>query len=155
LHDQIKGKLQESNHRYKNRIDQRRNEVNFEVGDQVLAHPRKEIFPRGKYNKLKMKKIRPCKILKKFVANAYEIELPEDIGISPIFSVADLYPYKMDDIEGIYDQEEIQWKRNIPIVEKPQIENILYQRIAKRTRRKIIMNIWLNGRIIQHKIPVG
>jgi hypothetical protein len=70
--------------------------VNFEIGDQVLAHMRKEIFPRGKYNKLKMKNIGPCEILRKFVANAYEIELPEDIGISPIFNVADLYCYKMD-----------------------------------------------------------
>jgi hypothetical protein len=71
--------------------------VNFEIGDQVLAHMRKERFLKGKYNKMKMKKIGPCKILKKFSTNAYEIELLEDIGISPIFNVADLYPYKMDD----------------------------------------------------------
>jgi hypothetical protein len=82
------------------RIDQRRREVNFEIGDQVLAHLTKERFLKGKYNKLKMKNIGPCKILRKFVANSYDIELSEDIGLSPIFNVADLYPYQMDDIEG-------------------------------------------------------
>jgi hypothetical protein len=45
------------------------------------------MFPRGTYNNLKMKKIRPCKILRKFDANAYEIELPDDVGISPIFNI--------------------------------------------------------------------
>jgi hypothetical protein len=67
LHDQIKGQLHNSSQKYKNRVDQRRREVNFEIGDQVLAHLRKEIFLKGKYNKLKMKKIGPCKILRKFL----------------------------------------------------------------------------------------
>jgi hypothetical protein len=62
----------------------------------ILAHLRKERFLRGTYNKLKMKKIRPCKVLNKFGANAYEIELPDGIGISPIFNVSDLYPYKAE-----------------------------------------------------------
>jgi hypothetical protein len=84
--------------------------VNFEIGDQFLAHMRKERFPKEKYNKMKMKKIGPCKILRKFATNAYEIEFPKDIGMSPIFNVLDLYCYRMNDTEGIDDQEEIQWK---------------------------------------------
>jgi hypothetical protein len=42
---------------------------------------RKERFPRGMYNKLNMKKIGPCRILRKFTANAYEIEFPDNVGI--------------------------------------------------------------------------
>jgi hypothetical protein len=44
-----------------------------------------------------MKNIGPCRILRKFDANACEIELPDDVGISPIFNVSDLYPYRKDD----------------------------------------------------------
>jgi hypothetical protein len=65
----------------------------------ILSHLRKEIFLKGTYNKLKMKKIRPCKVLKKIGENAYEIELPDGIRISPIFNISDLYPYKDEEAE--------------------------------------------------------
>jgi hypothetical protein len=42
LHSQIKGQLESSNQKYKNRDDQHRSELQFEVGDHVLAHLRKE-----------------------------------------------------------------------------------------------------------------
>jgi hypothetical protein len=55
---------------------------------------RKERFLRGTYNKFKMKKIGPCRILIKFAANAYEIGFPDNVGISLIFNVAEMYPYR-------------------------------------------------------------
>jgi hypothetical protein len=62
----------------------------------------------GTYNKLKMKNIEPCKILRKFDENSYEIELPNDVGISPIFNISDLYPYKGDEAGETKDQKNIQ-----------------------------------------------
>jgi hypothetical protein len=72
----------------------------------VLAYLRKERFPKGEYNKLKMKKIGPCRILRKFSANAYELEMPTGIGISPIFNVVDIYPFVADDTGQITGDED-------------------------------------------------
>jgi hypothetical protein len=47
-----------------------------------------------------LKKIGPCKVLRKFDENAYEIEFPKDVGISPIFNISDMYPYREDDTKG-------------------------------------------------------
>jgi hypothetical protein len=61
------------------------------------VHIRKHRFPRGTYNKLKMKNIGPCKVIRKFWANAYEIELLDGIEISSIFNITDLYPYRAEE----------------------------------------------------------
>ena len=57
-----------------------------------------------------MKKIGPCKFLRKMGQNAYEIEFPGEIGISPTFNISDLYPYKAEEVGVANDEQpEIQW----------------------------------------------
>jgi hypothetical protein len=73
LHNKIRERLKNSNQEYKHKEDQHRSELQFEVGDLVMVHIRKEKFPRRTYNKLNMKNIGPCKIIRKFEANSYEI----------------------------------------------------------------------------------
>jgi hypothetical protein len=87
-----------------------------------MAHLRKERFSTGTYNKLKMKKIGPCKVLKKFGANDYEIELPNGIIISLILNISDLYPYKSKEKGTENEQLEVQWRKQMSIAEKPQME---------------------------------
>ena len=72
LQEQVKARLQYSNTSYKVRADSKRREKNYEVGDLVLAYLKRDRFPKGEYNKLKMKKIGPCRIRRKFSGNAYE-----------------------------------------------------------------------------------
>ena len=86
-----------------------------------------------------MKRTGPCKILRKFAANAYETELPDNVGISPIFNVADLYPYRGDDVGELEDQKDIQWEKHMPTIEKPQMEKILKQRVGKKTKRNMYL----------------
>ena len=82
----------------------------------VSAYLKRDRFPKGEYNKLKMKKIGPCRILRIFSANGYELEMPIGVGISVIFNVADLYPYVIGDTgtfaEGEDPIEDLQWVAN-------------------------------------------
>lgn len=143
LHEQVKLKLQDSSQKYKQRADTKRREVQFNVGDEVLAYLRKERFPKREYNKLKFKKIGPCKIIRKFSANAYEIQLPPEIGISPIFNMVDLFPYVADSendaattVPRKNSYVEDSWMRQLPKVPPLEIERILDTQVARRTRRK-------------------
>jgi hypothetical protein len=152
LHSKIKERLQNSNQEYKHREDQHRREIQFEVGYLVLEHLRKERFPRGTYNNLKMKKIGSCKILRKFEASAYDIELPYDVGISPIFNIAYMYPYRVEEVGEEESQKEIQWVKQMLVAEKPQMEKIIDQRVSKNTWRKTYLEylIKLKGPPIEY-----
>jgi hypothetical protein len=47
LHAEVKQRLQRANQEYKRRADQRKRQLQFEVGDMVLAHSEKRKVPKG------------------------------------------------------------------------------------------------------------
>lgn len=65
----------------------------------VIVHLRWEYIPKAAFHKLKLQKCGLCTVLKKINSNAYLIELPPEPQISPIFNVADLYPFDRFDGE--------------------------------------------------------
>ena len=86
-------KLQEENEKIEARVNKKRRKKIFEEGDLVWVYVSKERYPVGSYNKLKPRKIGPCRILRKINDNAYQVELPQGWSISNTFNLADLYAY--------------------------------------------------------------
>ena len=100
-----------------------------------MVHLRKEHFLVGTYNKLKMKKFGPCKVVKRHDSgNAYEVELPPELNISPVFNISDLIEY----YEGGDEDEfaEAQWSIPAATLATKEIEEILDSRVGKSTRNK-------------------
>ena len=80
---------------------------------------------------LKMRNFGPYKILKNFDSgNAYKVELPDDMNISPIFNVADLHEYYES------DDDEVVVMDDYPKKQTKEVKQILGQRIGKKTRGK-------------------
>ena len=84
---------------------------------------------------MKYKKVGPCKIFRKIYENAYKLELSENLDISPISNVVDLYEFHEGDKiheEGTLDE----WKQQLPIKPVEEMEEILATRIGNKTRQK-------------------
>ena len=75
--------------------------------------------------------------LEEVFSQCFEIELPCDMGISPIFNVADLYPYQEAETSSTNELDtgqKVEWQKQIPVVPKLEMEKILDTRVLKQTR---------------------
>ena len=90
LHAEIRRKIALSNDSYKHSVDMHRRAANFELGDFVMARIRPERLPRIALKKLHARAMGPYQILRKLGSNAYVLDLPDSLGICPIFNVEDL-----------------------------------------------------------------
>lgn len=93
LHKEVKKHLEQANAKYKQLVDAHRHAKSFEIGNLVMIHLRKSRLPIGSHNKLTNKKHDIFKVLDKSGENAYKIDLPSYLHMSPTFNVVDLYDY--------------------------------------------------------------
>ena len=85
--------------------------------------------------------------------NAYEVVLPVDLNISPVFNISDLKKY----YEGGYSDEvaNIQWSISAATSDTKEVEEILDSHIGRSTRTKPIKSTWSSGKGDQLKIHHG
>ena len=66
----------------------------FNVGEYVMVHIRPERIPKTFSKKLYTRAMSHYSIICKMGSNAYLLNLPNDMNISPVFIVEDLLPYQ-------------------------------------------------------------
>jgi hypothetical protein len=87
------------NAKYKISGHKGRKQLDFELGDMIWLHLRKEWFPDLRKSKLMPRADSPFKVLEKINENAYKLDLPADFGVSPTFNIADLKAYLREEDE--------------------------------------------------------
>jgi hypothetical protein len=102
MHETTKENIEHMNTKYKISGHKGRKQLDFEPGDLVWLHLRKERFPDLRKSKLMPRADGPFKILEKINENAYKLDLPANFGVSPTINIADLNPYlrEMDELES-------------------------------------------------------
>jgi hypothetical protein len=107
IHEEVRNKLEVSNKVYREAANVHHRIKTFKEGELVWVYLKKERLPAGSYNKLKEKKIGPCRVLEKINDNAYKIELPPYVRTHPTFNVRDLSEYHGEEEDN--SEEDNSW----------------------------------------------
>ena len=123
VNDQVRKWLKRSNTSYK-LITYRKTQLHsFVGGDLVYRHMRKEIFPQWTYDKLKLKNIVLCRILKKILDNSYVVEFPDSLRIFPIFNASEISKFEEGSMSD--GKEIVKLLKKIPVQSRDELTEVL------------------------------
>ena len=105
VHSVVFENLTNANSKYKQKANQKRRHLEFDVRDFVWAVLTKDRFPVGEYNKLSAKKIGPLEVLEKINPNAYRLKLPSHLRTADVFNVKHLIPFNDDSSDDVDSRE--------------------------------------------------
>ena len=100
LQEEVRLKIEKKNAKYVEQANRCCKYVEFEVGELVWVHLRKDRFSPGKFGKLKPRVDGHFKIIEKIGENAYKLQLPDEYEISLMFNVKDLRAYHGEDLRA-------------------------------------------------------
>jgi len=129
--------------------DNRRRDLEFEVGDLVYlkVSPMKGVIRFGKKGKLSPRYVGPYRVLQRIGSVAYDIELPNDLAkVHPVFHVSMLRKF-IGDANSIVPLDDVAIQEDLTYEEVP-IE--ILDRQVKKLRNKEIASVkvlWRNQKV--------
>ena len=117
----IRQRMQTAQSRQKSYSDNRRRDLEFEVGDRVFLRvlPRKEMIRQEKWGKLGPKYVGPFEVLQRIGQVAYRLQLPVNLGgMHNVFHVSRLKKY-CPDPQHVLPTEEIELQEDLTFREEP------------------------------------
>ena len=142
----IRERLKIVRDRQKSYADNRRRDLQFEIGDQVFLKmsPWKGVLRFGKQGKLSPRYIRPYEIVSKVGPVAYKLKLPPELSrIHDTFHVSMLRKYILDPSHVLREQP-LQLKENLTYEETP-VQIVDHKEQVLRTKViPLVKVLWMN-----------
>ena len=92
LHTEVPRQITLSDDNYKSFANLHSRLQEIAVGDEVMLRVPPQRFPPETWEKLHIRCISPYRVMRRIGSNAFELNIPCELGINPVFNVEELTP---------------------------------------------------------------